>query len=70
MVACRLLNRADLIAGMEALGYRLVDSWRERRAPEGFAFPGDPREWERTKYATANLTPLGKKLLGLDSWGN
>ena len=47
---------------------RRVESWKERRAPEGFAFPGDPREWERTKYETAVLTPLGLKLLGADSW--
>lgn len=47
---------------------RRIQSWRERRAPEGFAFPGDPREWERTKYETAALTPLGRKLLGLDAW--
>lgn len=47
---------------------RRVQSWKERRAPEGFAFPGDPREWERTKYDTAVLTSLGRKLLGLDSW--
>jgi hypothetical protein len=53
----------------EELRERRVRSWRERRAPEGFAFPGDPREWERTKYETAVLTPLGRKLLGLDSWG-
>ena len=49
---------------------RRVLSWKERRAPEGFAFPGDPREWERTKYETAVLTPLGRKLLGVDSWGS
>lgn len=48
---------------------RRIQSWRERRAPEGFAFPGDPRQWERTKYETATLTPLGRKLLGIDSWG-
>jgi hypothetical protein len=53
----------------EELRQRRVESWKERRAPEGFAFPGDPREWERTKYKTAVLTPLGRKLLGLDSWG-
>ncbi len=47
---------------------RRILSWKERCAPEGFAFPGDPREWERTKYETAILTPLGRKLLGLDSW--
>lgn len=54
--------------GDEALRQRRIDSWRERRAPEGFAFPGDPREWERTRYATAALTPLGRRLLGLDPW--
>lgn len=53
----------------QSLRERRVESWRERRAPEGFAFPGDPREWERTKYKTAELTPLGRRLLGLDAWG-
>jgi hypothetical protein len=52
----------------EEIRQRRIESWRERRAPEGFAFPGDPREWERTKYKTAELTPLGRKLLGLDPW--
>jgi putative methyltransferase (TIGR04325 family) len=28
IVACRLLNRAELVAGMEKLGYQLIDSWR------------------------------------------
>ena len=45
-----------------------IRSWRERIAPEGYAFPGDPRGWEKTKYATAELSPLGKKLLGLETW--
>jgi hypothetical protein len=53
---------------MEELRQRRIESWRERRAPEGFAFPGDPREWERTRYKTAELTPLGRRLLGLDLW--
>ena len=52
----------------QELRERRVQSWRERRAPEGYAFPGDPREWERTRYETAELTPLGRRLLGLDSW--
>ena len=46
-----------------------IRSWRERIAPEGDAFPGDPRNWEQTRYPTAPLTPLGEKLLGLESWG-
>lgn len=45
-----------------------VRSWRNRIAPEGYAFPGDPRNWERERYATAELTPLGEKLLGLKPW--
>ena len=45
-----------------------IQSWQNRIAPEGYAFPGDPRNWEQTRYATAELTDLGKKLLGLESW--
>lgn len=45
-----------------------ITSWRDRIAPEGYAFPGDPREWEKTKYKTAELSPLGRKLLGLERW--
>ena len=45
-----------------------VNSWKNRIAPEGYAFPGDPRNWEQTKYDTAELNELGKKLLGLDNW--
>ncbi|MEM1327432.1 MAG: phytanoyl-CoA dioxygenase family protein [Bacteroidota bacterium] len=45
-----------------------VRSWWERVAPEGYAFPGDPRNWEREKYETAKLTELGERLLGLKSW--
>lgn len=45
-----------------------VNSWKNRIAPEGYAFPGDPRNWEQTKYEQATLSPLGRKLLGLDSW--
>lgn len=45
-----------------------IRSWRERVAPSGYAFPGDPRQWEQNRYSTAELTELGKKLLGLNSW--
>lgn len=45
-----------------------IKSWKERIAPEGYAFPGDPRNWEQTKYGVAELTDLGKKLLGLEKW--
>ena len=45
-----------------------IKSWKERIAPEGYAFPGDPRNFEQTKYDRAELTQLGEKLLGLKSW--
>jgi len=47
-----------------------INSWKNRIAPEGYAFPGDPRKWEQTKYNTALLSPLGKKLLGLIKWSD
>ena len=45
-----------------------INSWKNRIAPQGHAFPGDPRNWEQTKYNTAKLSTLGEKLLGLKSW--
>ncbi|WP_343488231.1 phytanoyl-CoA dioxygenase family protein [Allomuricauda sp. d1] len=45
-----------------------IHSWKNRVAPEGYAFPGDPRNWERDKYETAKLSLLGEKLLGLKRW--
>lgn len=45
-----------------------VNSWKNRVAPEGYAFPGDPRNWEQTKYETAVLSSLGRKLLGAEAW--
>ena len=45
-----------------------ISSWRNQQAPEGYAFPGDPRNWEKLKYDRAELSDLGKKLLGLERW--
>jgi hypothetical protein len=45
-----------------------INSWKKRIAPQGYAFPGDPRNWEQTKYPVAELTELGEKLLGLKKW--
>ena len=45
-----------------------INSWRDRISPEGYAFPGDPRNWEKSKYPAAILSDLGKKLLGLEKW--
>lgn len=52
----------------EALKKWRINSWKNRVAPEGYAFPGDPRNWEQTKYTTAQLSSLGEKLLGRSKW--
>ena len=44
-----------------------INSWKSREAMQGFAFPGDPLEREK-KNPVAELSPLGKKLLGLEKW--
>jgi hypothetical protein len=45
-----------------------IRSWHDREPPTGFAFPGDPREWEKTRYPRAQLSELGESLLGLRPW--
>jgi len=45
-----------------------ITHWRDREIPEGIAFLGDPRNWEKEKYPRAALTELGEKLLGLKKW--
>lgn len=45
-----------------------IQAWQQRNPPNGKAFPGDLRRREQEFGQTATLTPLGRKLLGLDSW--
>ena len=44
-----------------------IKLWRDRLNPSGKAFPGDERRWEANNEP-AELTNLGRKLLGLDPW--
>ncbi|SEO40989.1 phytanoyl-CoA dioxygenase family protein [Mucilaginibacter sp. OK283] len=44
-----------------------INSWRSREAMQGYAFPGDPMEREK-QNPVAELSDLGKKLLGLERW--
>lgn len=44
-----------------------INSWQSREAMQGYAFPGDPMEREK-KNPVAELSALGRKLLGLDKW--
>jgi hypothetical protein len=43
-----------------------IGAWRERRPNPGW--PGDPRNREQSTQRPARLTPLGRKLLGIDAW--
>ena len=52
----------------ESLKNWRIQSWKNRIAPEGYAFPGDPRNWEQERYSRAKLNALGEKLLGLTPW--
>ena len=44
-----------------------VNCWERRLPPPGRAFPGDPRHIEE-RFPPSQLTPLGRKLLGVDRW--
>ena len=43
-----------------------IRSWQECRPMPNWQ--GDPRDWEHRHQTPARLTPLGRKLLGVDSW--
>ncbi len=53
----------------EAERQRRVELWQQRLPPDyRKAFPGDPRQLEEKQGQTAELSDLGKKLLGADLW--
>ena len=52
----------------EALRQWRIKSWHDQIAPEGYAFPGDPRNWEKNNSKRAVLNELGEKLLGSRNW--
>ncbi len=45
-----------------------IDSWRTNTHPAAKSFPGDPRRIEEQRPAPAELTSLGRRLLGIDRW--
>ncbi len=50
----------------EAKRQERIRLWQERIAGPGW--PGDERNWEQNNTQPAELTPLGRKLLGVDAW--
>ena len=63
-----LRKKIVIVEDNEDLRNWRINSWKHRIAPEGYAFPGDPRKWEQTKYERAALSELGEKILGLKNW--
>ncbi|TJZ66656.1 phytanoyl-CoA dioxygenase family protein [Chitiniphilus eburneus] len=47
-----------------------IGSWYRREPARGYAFPGDPRHWEQTRYPRASLSHLGERILGLRRWAD
>jgi hypothetical protein len=45
-----------------------IQSWRDNAPAPGRAFPGDPRHIEEQRPAPAELSDLGRRLLGIDRW--
>lgn len=43
-----------------------IQAWRDRRPTP--RWPGDSRDWEHRHQEPAELTALGRKLLGVDFW--
>ena len=52
----------------EAVRQERISCWSTCRPPAGDAFPGDPRRIEEEHGQPASLSPLGRRLLGLDEW--
>jgi ectoine hydroxylase-related dioxygenase (phytanoyl-CoA dioxygenase family) len=51
----------------ESLRQWRIQSWQSREALKGYAFPGDPLQREK-QHPVAELTDLGRRLLGLEGW--
>ena len=45
-----------------------IARWHNRQKPNSDWAPGDPRRLEELYGKKAELTELGRKLLGLDAW--
>lgn len=45
-----------------------IQSWLNREPLDRSYFYGDPRRIEQTQFPVPELTPLGRKLLGVDLW--
>lgn len=67
--AVQYLSMMPALEEHERLRKSRVESWRHLRTPRwNRTLVGDPVRPESQRYATAELNPLGSRLLGLASW--
>lgn len=67
--AVQYLSMMPALESHRELRRSRVESWRNLRTPDwNKTLVGDARRHEADRYGTANLTDLGAKLLGLESW--
>ena len=62
------VSKSGVNVYMERQRRERIRQWKNRLPPKNKAVPGDPRGWEQKHCEPAELTPLGRKLLGLDWW--
>ena len=65
---CQYITMNPAAEDDEALRQTRINCWRNRLPPPGRAFPGDPRKIEEQVGQPPDLTPLGRRLLGLEAW--
>lgn len=65
---CQYISMNPVLEGDDERRQQRIDCWRQNTHPAARAFPGDPRRIEEQRPAPAELTSLGRKLLGLDRW--
>jgi len=65
---CQYISMNPARAQDDELRQRRIAAWQENTHPAGRAFPGDRRGIEERSESPAELTDLGRKLLGVESW--
>jgi len=43
-----------------------IRSWKEMEPPQGFAFPGDPREWEKEELFASQADSARREVAGIE----
>jgi ectoine hydroxylase-related dioxygenase (phytanoyl-CoA dioxygenase family) len=65
---CQYLSMNPAASVSDEARQARIESWRHNTPAPGKSFPGDPRKIEEQRTQPADLTELGRKLLGIVSW--